>query len=320
MNPKVTVCVPIYKSASYIEQCVRSLFNQTLDEIEFLFLNDCTPDDSVEILKKVLEEYPTRINQVKIIENKQNKGHFEVFKTLFTNATGEYVISCDSDDWVEPDMYEKLYATAVRKKADMVLCDYWAEWPDKKEYKSVKFEGIKEELVRNALKGKYGFYSWISFVRREIYKKITYVDCGYIEDTPRFCQALVYSQRFAYVAEPLYHYRRQGQGITSQAKIDLIKRLEYICGNWLSDFFHQQYGDKFEYELLIKKLNAKSVWIFQYVPDEFYQLWPEANKTYLIKELHCSKNKKLLLWLAINHQRFLCDNLITIHKLFKPKK
>lgn len=320
MNPKVTVCVPIYKSALYIEQCVRSLFTQTLDEMEFLFLNDSTPDDSVEILKRVLQEYPSRKNQVRIIEHEQNRGHFEVFKTLFTNATGEYVISCDSDDWAEPDMYEKLHTTAVREKADMVLCDYWTEWPDRKEYKSIRFKGTKEELIRNALKGRYGFYSWVSFVRREVYQKVTYVDCGYIEDTPRFCQVLFYSQRYAYVAEPLYHYRRQGQGITSQAKIDLIKRLEYICGNWVSDFVHQQYGNKFEYELLVKKLQAKSVWVFRHVPDEFYLLWPEANKTCLIKELNCPRSKKVLLWLAINRQRFLCDALITMHKLFKPNK
>ena len=98
MQPKVTVCVPIYNTAKYIGQCARSLFSQTLEEMEYLFINDCTLDDSIEILENVLEEFPQRKQQVRIINNKYNQGHFKVFKTLFSNASGEYVISCDSDD------------------------------------------------------------------------------------------------------------------------------------------------------------------------------------------------------------------------------
>ena len=72
---KVSVCIPVYGVEKYIERCARSLFEQTMkDDIEFIFVDDCTPDKSIEILQKVLEEYPERKNQVKIIRHETNKG------------------------------------------------------------------------------------------------------------------------------------------------------------------------------------------------------------------------------------------------------
>ena len=67
--PKVSVCVPIYNVEKYIEKCVRSLFEQTLDDIEYIFVNDCTPDKSMDILRRVLVEYPQRQEQVKVIDH-----------------------------------------------------------------------------------------------------------------------------------------------------------------------------------------------------------------------------------------------------------
>ena len=72
--PKVSVSVPIYNVEKYIEKCVRSLFEQTLDDIEYIFVNDCTPDKSMDILRRVLVEYPQRQEQVKVIDHKVNKG------------------------------------------------------------------------------------------------------------------------------------------------------------------------------------------------------------------------------------------------------
>ena len=72
--PKVSIIVPIYNVQSYIERCARSLFSQTLDELEYIFVNDCTPDSSITILNHVLQDYPHRKSQVKIINRIQNGG------------------------------------------------------------------------------------------------------------------------------------------------------------------------------------------------------------------------------------------------------
>ena len=96
--PKVSVIVPVYGVEKYVERCARSLFEQTLDDIEYLFIDDCTPDKSIEILKKVLKDYPQRNNQVIIHRMESNSGQAAVRKWGMLNSTGDYVIHCDSVD------------------------------------------------------------------------------------------------------------------------------------------------------------------------------------------------------------------------------
>ena len=97
-NPKVSIIVPIYGVEHFIERCARSLFEQTLDGIEFIFVNDSTPDNSISILLRVLEDYPNRQNQVRIVQHEVNKGLPFARQTGIRLAKGEYIAHCDSDD------------------------------------------------------------------------------------------------------------------------------------------------------------------------------------------------------------------------------
>ena len=98
--PKVSVIVPVYGVEKYIERCARSLFEQTLDDMEFIFVDDCTKDESIEVLKRVIDLYPVRKDQVKIIHHAVNKGLSRARETGVNAATGDYIGHCDSDDWV----------------------------------------------------------------------------------------------------------------------------------------------------------------------------------------------------------------------------
>ena len=102
--PKVSVIVPVYGVERYMERCARSLFEQTLDDIEFIFVDDCSPDRSLDILNEVLEEYVDRQLQTQIVRLDQNGGLPNARKVGLRLATGNYIIHCDSDVWVERDM------------------------------------------------------------------------------------------------------------------------------------------------------------------------------------------------------------------------
>lgn len=120
---EVSVCIPVYGVEKYIEKCARSLFEQTMtDGIEFIFVNDCTPDKSIEVLEKVLEEYPHRKDQVKIIKHEKNGGLVSARNTALKHASGDYIIHCDSDDWIDLDLYETMYRKALETDADVVCC------------------------------------------------------------------------------------------------------------------------------------------------------------------------------------------------------
>src|SRR5574344_1573459 len=113
MQPTISVIVPIYCVENYIERCVRSLFKQSLTDVEYIFVNDATPDNSMNILNMLLTEFKDYASRIKIINNPINRGLSCVRNSGLEVASGQYVIFADSDDWVEPDMYETLYEKAI---------------------------------------------------------------------------------------------------------------------------------------------------------------------------------------------------------------
>ncbi|HFD6724085.1 TPA: glycosyltransferase family 2 protein, partial [Enterococcus faecium] len=118
----VSVIVPIYNVEKYLRKCVDSLLSQTLKEIEIVLVDDGSPDASGEIA----DEYQKKYSNVKTI-HRENGGLGPARNTGIENATGEYVAFLDSDDWVESDMYEKLYLVASKENADIVVsghCDF----------------------------------------------------------------------------------------------------------------------------------------------------------------------------------------------------
>ena len=121
--PLVSVIVPVYRAEKFIQQCARSLFEQTLEEMEFIFVNDCTPDSSMVILREIIKEYPNRARQVRIVEHDQNKGSATARNSIFLFILSSGFMSTATDDWVEREMYEKMIKKAFDDKADIVGCD-----------------------------------------------------------------------------------------------------------------------------------------------------------------------------------------------------
>lgn len=117
---KVSILVPIYGTEKYIERCTRSLFEQTYSNIEFVFVNDCTPDRSVEILKSILEKYPQQKSNTKIISHDKNRGVATARNTLLDNATGDYVMWVDSDDYIDKNAVKILIQKVVQTNADII--------------------------------------------------------------------------------------------------------------------------------------------------------------------------------------------------------
>lgn len=211
MIPKVSVIIPVYGVEKYIEQCARSLFEQTLDSIEYLFIDDCTPDRSIEILKRVLEEYPNRKSQVIIHRMERNSGQAAVRKWGMLNATGDYQIHCDSDDWVDTSMYKKLYDAAIDNDADIVFCDFCKVNNDEKlrMNKAIEKGDTNYFLIGKILLQEHSLnYLWSAMVSRNLLENaVLYPKNNLGEDYALMIQFLYYSKKFVHIHTPLYYYR-----------------------------------------------------------------------------------------------------------------
>lgn len=117
---KISVLVPVYGVEKYIARCAESLFGQTYADLEFVFVNDCTPDHSIDVLRSVMARYPARQAQVRIIHNEKNSGIGAVRQKLIDSCTGDCLTFVDSDDYMPLDAISLLAAGMERSGADMV--------------------------------------------------------------------------------------------------------------------------------------------------------------------------------------------------------
>lgn len=117
---KISVLVPVYGVEKYIGRCAESLFTQTYADLEYVFVDDCTPDRSVGVLRSVMEQYPERKAQVRIIRNERNSGIGTVRQRLIDECTGDCLTFVDSDDYLPPRAVELMATEMERSGADMV--------------------------------------------------------------------------------------------------------------------------------------------------------------------------------------------------------
>lgn len=219
--PKVSVIIPVYGVERFIERCVDSLFNQTLDNIEFIFIDDCTPDNSISLLHAQIKKYQQRIDaqnwSIKLERMSVNSGLAAVRRYGISLATGQFVIHCDSDDWVDPDMYRLMYEKAISEGADMVVSDFVVTDGTSiiRNVKGCK-NVIKELFIRDLL---FQINPWSlcnKLFKRDTYSKgrIVYPLNNMGEDFVFTTQLLLNSDKISYIPRPLYFYFYNSESIT----------------------------------------------------------------------------------------------------------
>lgn len=263
MKPKISVIVPIYNVECYLSRCLDSLLSQSFSDIEIITVNDGSTDASVEILY----EYAQKDSRIVVIE-KENGGVSSARNEGVRAANGEYIGFVDPDDWVDKDMYESLYNTAMDEKADIVMCTYIREFGSNSKVKEfnlpekVCYQGeevklkvmrrligpLEEELVNPELLDAWGTV-WSKLYRSDILKEnnLEFIDLNIIgtnEDSLFNVCAFYYAKTFVFLNKPYYHYWRiNSTSVTSRHKSSLVDqwfKLYSIIENFLNDKKVQQ--------------------------------------------------------------------------------
>lgn len=317
MQPKVSVIIPVYRAGQDIARCCRSLFGQTLDQIEYIFIDDCSPDDSVAIINTVLEEYPQRESFVKILHQPNNSGVSACRQLGLNNATGDYVIHCDSDDWAEPDMYELLYKTAEAEKAEVVCCDYRVEYGNSAE--EVVFPDAYVERPSFCIAPIEGAV-WNKLISRSLINRCSaqfYEGINLGEDFGFVTLCRVMSQKNVVLHKSLYHYNQQNlnsitHNYTKERFMQVIRLTEQIVREYTARGIEQDYIK----ELNFLKFQSKAFFlIYDSVLD--IKLWkktfPECNKYSM--EYDYPLYVRMASWLIANNLSPLAWCLLKIKNL-----
>ena len=259
---KVSILVPIYNVEKFFSRCLESLFNQTYQNIEYVFVNDCTPDNSMVVLHNFMEKYPSRAKLVRIIENTNNCGIAIVRNTLIKNATGDYVLFVDSDDWIEEDMVEKLVDKAIQTDADVVGCDYYEDYPNKavlckQHYPTDRIEAMKAMTLLK-IKG----VLWKLLISHDLIVKnnLSFIpEIHFGEDYIFCCKLFFYAKSISNVDEALYHYVQYNPNNYCSSNSD--KRIQSFAKAIKTvETFYRENGilDMVNTELLQRKFLCKS--------------------------------------------------------------
>ena len=294
---KVSVIVPVYNVEEYIQKCLETLVNQTLQEIEIIIVNDGSTDKSIEIAKK----FQKSTNKI-IIVDKENGGLSDARNYGLKYANGEYIAFLDSDDYAELDTYEKMYNIAKQRNADFVECDFIWEYPNKSKIDTGYVYTNKKEMMAYAR-----VVAWNKLIKRELICNIEepFPKGLRYEDIEFFYKILPKIKKFEFLKEPKIHYIQRCSSIANtqnKKNRDIFKVLNNVLNYYKQNNLFEEYKTEIEYNYArillcssffrIVKINDKQ--LRKEIINENWKIlnetFPNWKNNYLLKTDKSTKN------------------------------
>ncbi len=319
----ISVITPIYGVERYIEKSLRSLFTQTkTDKVEFILVNDCTPDNSMAIARKVIAEFP-HLN-VKVVEHTKNGGLAVARQTGLDAASGEYMIHIDSDDWCEPTMLEDMFNCAKESGADVVVADIFINYPNKEVYKSINAPESGEECMAAVIEGRLGGSTSNKLTRRAICvdNNIRWVpSLDIAEDWLIYIKIFSYAKRVVSINKAYLHYFQNPNSLTNK-KLVVKKLMNYIEADRLAYEYLtsvgliDRYADIFSYgrvtllNILMRNSRGKQ-------QREFAAMYPDVKREHIVAGARVPKHYKLALLSARSGNLWFANIVYGVVDIFK---
>lgn len=248
--PKVSVLVPVYNVEKYIERCARSILEQSYENMEVVFVNDATPDRSVDVLRKILLDYPHK--DVCIVNHAINKGLAAARMTAIKQASGEYVFHVDSDDYLEKDAIKLCVEASRNGSCDVVLGSFRHIYPNRIISVYRKEEYVIDNMVCDILVRKQPCNIWGSLIRKSLYDNldVPVIDNG--EDFVTFPRLIYRSRLLGFVKEIIYNYTHLNVHSFQFNRLNDKNRADQrAVGDFLLNFFREKMATSAQYNKAI---------------------------------------------------------------------
>lgn len=316
---KVSIITPIYKVEQYIAECAESLFCQTYENIEFIFVNDCTPDNSIRVLEEVLNKYPQVVKKTIIISHIENKGLACARNTGVRAATGDFVMHVDSDDSIESNTVELCVKKAIETKSDAVIFGirHIKKSGDVIEHVSIPIKHtdyIKQLIIRDAL----------VCMCSGLYKRSLYIDnnvwafpgLNMGEDYSTKPRLLYFAKNVVAIDLPLYRYNHLNENsytnkFTKSSIENLKTSIDILTSFFLNRTDGKEYIDDLKRASLISKIILLKSWAISQSTSDDFDMIRELYKDIDIKYIN-SPIDKLLLVLSSRNQKKIIKIIVNI--------
>lgn len=303
--PKLSIIVPVYNTEKYIEKCLNSLVNQTLEDVEIILVNDGSTDGAKEIINNFCKIFPNKI----LCFDKENGGLSDARNFGIQKASGEYIGFVDSDDYIEENMYEEMYNMAKQENSDIVECDFSWDFPNK-----------TKKDIGNAYNTTEDFFTFGRVMAcNKIYRKeiitANNIDFPYgllYEDVEFFYKLIPYIKKTSHINKVFYHYvQRNNSIINSNDKKtnDIFIILKNIVTYYKEKNIYDEYKPFIEYLhirillgssfLRILKINNKKTrkQLLDQTYNELNLQFPNWKKNFYLNK---NKNMKNLYYKSVN--------------------
>ncbi len=324
LSIKVSVVIPVYNTALYLEQCLDSLINQTLQDIEIICINDGSTDESLSIL----DRYKNQDKRIRVF-NQENKGQSAARNLGINRAQGEYIGFLDSDDFAKPEMFEKLYGNAKSNDSDITMCSIEV-FNEKTQQTTEHDPYLSLDIFNKSFENRvFSHYDcsdflfricvtpWNKIFKRELIdkNKISFIEGVNFEDNVFCLETLLRAGKITIIKEPLVVYRKESEtsysfGHNDYKKLDFFKITEFEENVLKESSFYEKYRDYFEFHkknLLFywyQKIHAPVVkgiyflklssiypfFMFEKLKEKYFKLEIQKNLKDIVK------TKKVIIW------------------------
>ena len=241
MQVKINIIVPLYNAEKHLKQTLESLVNQTIDSFELIIVNDGSSDSSQQIIDEYKSKYPNLIRSFV----KENGGIADARNYGLSRVNSEYFGFVDSDDIVEPKMFELLYKSAIENQSDVVFSNFYWTYPDyEKESKDGPFSNNKDILISMFAT------LWNKIYRTDFIQEIDiHFPTGYrYEDASFLYKLSPYIKKWSFVDEAFVHYRQTVGSITHNHN-DRVKDMIHVFDDLLEFYKNRSLYDEYKLEL-----------------------------------------------------------------------
>ena len=297
----VSILMPIYKVEQYLEKTLDSIFTQTYPYLDYVFVNDCSPDNSLQVLINTIEKHRIEKSRYTIINHEQNEGIAVSRTDCIAHAKGEYVFFVDSDDWIEKNAVEQMVTATKAGAIDIVGCDFSKDFlSGKTTYHHEDYADSCRENMYRCLNYDIATVLWKLLIRRSLFDNFTitpHVDI--VEDYIMSVKLYYYAKHFVSIPKSFYHYIQYNQArVSLQTAWSVSMHIKGV--QEVEDFCRQKglFDKNVEHKLLLRKFNIKSNFLNKPLLDykSYVQTFPEANRMW--REMNYSRKEQLKFWLA----------------------